>query len=137
MNAERPTLRKGALGLMARSLAASLAGGTLRLYSGERGGESTLLAAPRFEKQYDVTEDGVIKFPRLEMVKAVGMGRISWFLASGWAGNVGLIEGTVGKAGSLPGGKDPDMIVDDPQLYPGMEVTLEDGFEYRLRVSDE
>ena len=121
MNAQ---LTKGALGLMADAVGSALAkAGMMRLYAGRRGGEATMLGEIAFPKQYQ-RDGSVIKFGEFSTAKAVATGDASWYAAVTDSGK--LLEGSVGKS-------DADLLVDDPRIYAGMELTLE-GFEYNLRL---
>lgn len=119
-----PQLTKNALGLMADAVGAALArAGRMRLYAGRRGGESTMLSEAPFPKAYQ-RDGSLIKFGVFGMVKAVATGDATWFCAVTDEGR--LLEGSVGK-------KDADLLVEDPRIYAGMELTLE-GFEYNIRL---
>lgn len=124
-------LTKAAHDLLARTIGEGLAGGTMRIYGGRRGGESVLLAEPRFPEKFEVSQkDGerVIRFGEFSMVKCLAMGDMTWFRGYSKGANVALVEGSIGKRGA-------DMTVDDERLYAGMELTLE-GFEYAMKIQE-
>jgi hypothetical protein len=111
---------------MGNAVGASLAkGGKMRLYAGRRGGESTMLGEFVFPEKFQ-RDGSVVKFGAFPMTKALATGDVTWFSAVSADGK--LVEGSVGK-------ENADLLVADPRVYAGMELTLE-GFECNLGVKN-